>query len=1208
MAKTLRYPSRPTRTEDLIQRLTSSDCDPEERKALEALAKSMIKVFQDNRRLLYVPEAAELSSAVTGEDYHNLVVAFANAIIKGTSDGNILDQKLLMNYAYVLQHAKGILSAATAQLGPVVVSLQKRLEGAINQAGNGTQYQLQLVCTLSAVLDAMIDLKIYGLDRVALHEPLREQLDNLASHQEIRLAQAATYAREALVGLPNNESSYHAFLRHAYTIAQGAAKVAGAVPTMDLSKLMDAIPDLMNVPDLIKSVIDVATDVYNVYNGIGMMAKGMKPLPKQKNWYVALRYTDMLIQAKAFRKLEEFIRGVPCCQGKEFLCGLYAQLEQAWKAGDSSMKAQVVELLQLMNQTESKDQSVQEWRKLVADTLNRSDWKDALPRIQHLRPWKNKMFKCNLEFVPRQRMKPGRLPADLLAAAWSNCEQAQRFYADTRIREYYTQQRRLEIERLSGQLLPIDQCYINLVVVERAGDGNMERSDKEKPQHKPSPFSLFTRLKVDDSNKNKQVLLPELWNPRKMQDGTTARPRRVLIRGRAGVGKTTLCKKIVYDYLHHQLWTDEFDRLLWVPLRRLKGKREYKIEKLLSDIFFSQNGEDSRLVQVLSKTIWDPDHRRTLFILDGLDEVSRDWNSGSDMTDFLVDLLNRPNVIITSRPYGESLPGVEPFDLELETVGFYPDQVETYLRKTFWKPEDEIRAKEIQSFIQEHWLLQGLVRIPIQLDALCYSWNSDFQSGGVPKTMTTLYQAIELKLWKKDISRLEKSYEGKPLTEADIRALITASQIKSMVQSEITLLECLAFTGIYNDVIEFSAEYRSNIYEHFMSQEIPLLSDKILERLSFLRTSDSSSEDIDRSYHFLHLTIQEYFAAQYFVRHWKSRQPLCCLVLSGHQEDIMPERFLQKEKYNARFDIVWRFVAGLLQTCQDKEPLLRFFQTLEDEPRDLLGPAHQRLLMHCFSEVPRSDNKSTLENLRAEMENQLSQWLSFECALHGSMHLGAEMECPEQLLSTLLQKESLRLKTGVLAALTTRPRISSTLLHLMASWLGSDAPEVLQREAFQSLVHHLKYLPKDILKAVVSRLEHEDSNVRSQAAWALGNQPSLPEDILKALVSRLEDEDSNVRFWAAQVLHNQSSLTEDILKALVSQLEHEDSDVRFQAARVLGNQPSLPEDILKALVSQLEHEDSHVRFRATWALGHQSSLPEDIIKALVSQLEHEDSD
>lgn len=34
--------------------------------------------------------------------------------------------------------------------------------------------------------------------------------------------------------------------------------------------------------------------------------------------------------------------------------------------------------------------------------------------------------------------------------------------------------------------------------------------------------------------------------------------------------------------------------------------------------------------------------------------------------------------------------------------------------------------------------------------------------------MTTIYQAIEHSLWKKDILRLEKKHDGEPLTEAMI--------------------------------------------------------------------------------------------------------------------------------------------------------------------------------------------------------------------------------------------------------------------------------------------------------------------------------------------------------------------------------------------------------------------------------------------------------
>ena len=54
----------------------------------------------------------------------------------------------------------------------------------------------------------------------------------------------------------------------------------------------------------------------------------------------------MLIEAKAFQLLEIFIPQQPCREEKPFICGLYAQLEQAWVTGDPLVKDRVIELME----------------------------------------------------------------------------------------------------------------------------------------------------------------------------------------------------------------------------------------------------------------------------------------------------------------------------------------------------------------------------------------------------------------------------------------------------------------------------------------------------------------------------------------------------------------------------------------------------------------------------------------------------------------------------------------------------------------------------------------------------------------------------------------------------------------------------------------------------------------------------------------------
>ena len=1197
MAQIPEYPQRPTQTDGLVQRLTSSDPQPHpDKRYLEALSSTMIKVFKDDPKASYVSEAAALSSVITGQNYETLVMALANTIINGTADGNIVDPVLLMDFAYVIRRAEGIRWAKTA-LGPVVASLQKRLKSAVEEVGTETQYRL--ICTLSVVLDGMIDIKTRGLSRETIHEPLLTQLKGLSTHQELRLAQAAHYAYQALLHIPDDEGPYQALWRHMSEVGKGAANVASAVSGMDPARLFDAIPGLMEMPTLVKSIIDLI-------NGLGVVADGMKFLPKQKDWYFALRYTDMLIQAGAFSKLEEFILHVPCREEKEFLCGLYAELEQAWETGSSFLKGQVVGLLErVLVPVGSKYQRVQEWGKLVADTLQRSNWKEFLQHAPHswtlrsLIPRKQKNYASTLKIFCGRKIRPETLPTHLLERAWLNCEEAQMFYADARIREYYTQGERLYVERLSGHRLPMDQCYIDLAVVEHS-KGKAEHLSDGQAENQSSPLSLFARLKVETPNEDMQVSLPVLFEQRKRTDGTTFSPRRILIRGRAGVGKTTMCKKIVYNFIHHDMWVELFDRLLWVPLRALKERSEspYNFENLLRDQYFSQydKKEHKLLARALGQAIRDPTSgSRTLFILDGLDEVSGQWKPENAMAKFLSELLNQPNVIITSRPFGVT---PNKLDLELETIGFDPNQVKAYVNMTTQDPNNPTKAEDILAFIRGQTLIQGLVRIPILLDAVCYSWDGGFYRGSVPKTMTTLYQAIERKLWKKDVVRLEKS-DGRQLLTKDAVQELLDSEIMSIMQGEINLLQGLAFTGLYNDIVEFDVERRGEIFKHLESMGPP--SSNSLAKLSFLRTSDTLLVDKGRSHHFLHLTFQEFFAAQYFVRHWISGEPLSCLTLGRENPvDIAPETFLRGEKYNARYDILWRFVAGLLQTDLHQQHC--FFQMLEKEPRDLLGPAHQRLLMHCFSEV--SDKNSSLDHLRAEMENQLSQWLLFECKFRRHTRLGCDMECPEHLLKTLLlREESEATKRIVLGALATRPRISPDTMLLVASWLGNDVFGDLQIAAFEMLSHHHESSPKDIHQALALLLQDQDSHVRLRVAEALGSRSDLPKETLQALALLLQDQDQDMRSLAARALGDQSNLPKEILQALALLLQDQNSGVRSRTAQALCSQSDLPEEILQAVASLLQAQDSHVRSRAAEALGNRPDLPKDILQALALLLQ-----
>ncbi|KAJ9613093.1 hypothetical protein H2200_003034 [Cladophialophora chaetospira] len=1261
----LSQPSKPESTEELVSRLTNPETPEKEKKALQALTNTMIEKFEDDRRVSYVAEASELA-AVADDHYLRLLLTFQNAIITGTSDKTHLSPELLMRFSSVLQCAGGKEKETMpnkVRVGPVAQSLHVRLQAAVSQAEYQAAYEL--VQALSSVLDTMNTIKTAGLGWEALHGPLLTQLSDLRKHKEPRLAQAAAYAYQALRGIPDDESPLGKFWRHFKAISTPIATVAGAVSTMDPSKFLTALENLGELKEVIDTMVEAVKNVSDAYNDLGSAFRDGPT--RKRRWYLALRYTDLLINAEAFVNLKDFVDRVPCSQQKEFLCGLYAQLEQAWGTVPSP-KLKIVDFLEnflIPKGLESDDEIVHEWVKLVADTVGRPDWEsDIKPQEHrwHLRKKKKYVPKIATSQSPNQTAA-----AQLLKKAWDDCSEAKVFYADACIRQHYTAGSRLHIERVSGRLLAMDRCFINLAILEQAEKkvgGAMNSADQT------SPFTLATRLQIQEPGREEQVTLPELFSARKWDDGQLNSPRRILIHGRAGVGKTTLCKKMVYDFVHDGMWHDLYDRMLWVPLRNLKQRHGtgYNLEQLFYDEFFASKGEDVGVAY--AKALWkrvSTNGDKTLFILDGLDEVYLELGQENEMSHFLNDLLVQSRVIITSRPHVNLPLALDPTNsnkryLKLETVGFFPDQVGAYIKSAFTDSKtgttDAEKYNCVQSFIQGRSLVHSLCRIPIQLDLLCYTWDQSSENKPL-STMTRLYENIELRLWQKDLSR-----KGQGTKDKLLRTNRLMIEKASFAGPYIPVLEALAFSGLCSNTQEFTYAQREVVYREFS----PAVTDPEVEDLSFLRTSNGLSEQLNWDYHFLHLTFQEYFAARYLVRQWLAGQDLTCLDLNNSiakSSRMTPARFIEEEKYNPSYNILWRFVTGLLSSGRHEEKLCKLFQIFEPEPRDLLGPVHQRLVIHCLSEVQSYEDLENFARLRRGLEHQLSQWVLFECKTEKFSRLVRETEFPEDILEETLKNASEDTKVRLLRSLQRSLNMTPQIKKLAALWI-QDAGSVALKVAALGVFHPPSEAPPDVLAAAADQLDHQDFQVKIAAAQVLcrdptlsiwdfhslkkaleepkvqrqfnevlrgrikfsrailqsygeksedtrqavlkviGSSSSVPGEVIQTLAGQTREADATLAIAAAEALYGQSSLSFEVLQALVKLLQHFEPTVKVAVLRALTAQPTLPEELLLIIAELLRDPDEGVSFEAARVLDLQPVLSEEVHTVLEGQLEDTD--
>ncbi|OPB37082.1 hypothetical protein A0O28_0039940 [Trichoderma guizhouense] len=1143
----------------------------------------MINEFIQSPSETHAIEITLLAPFLDEDDYVRVFDRFHNVIASAAVDGKIVDVELLRAFEAFLHCRQAGLAGKRLNLGSAMLSIQKALDSAVDAAHGQTKYNS--IRALSAVLDAMNEVKVEGIVDLKVQNLLK-RLEKLRDHKELRLAEVASYSYQALLAIPTDVSPWKKIGASTFKTILGGAKVAGSVWSLDPSKLVEGLVDLTEVPELISSIIEVIKSCSELFQNASNTGKAFKTLKKPKDWYIALRATDGLVWANAPKHLEALLQhpDLPCREDKDFLCGLCAQLELA----NDLKHDQVVNVLKtslITQASQTKFCRVLEWARLVT----RSPQLDS-PNLS--RSGRRKAYLSNVECSKPKAHQPRK---QLLVNAWQSCHKVREFYADQILRDKYTDPDLdlLKIERLDSSKLSMDKCYINLAIVGNSVESNQSG---DSDTHLPSPFSILRRLDVWEPPEADRVSLETLFDEKKDTSNNTIRgpPRRILIRGQAGVGKTTLCKKMVYDFIHKNMWAGIIDRVIWVPLRQIKSDLEsgQSIADILNQPLPNvERAGKGTLGEALERSFTD-DPSRTLFILDGFDEVHRELHSSGN--ELLLKLLNQPRVIITTRPRGVNRDVFQKLDLELETIGFYPDQVKEYIEK-----HGSGKAEEIYEFIEGHPVVAGLARIPIQLDAICYSMITGMLDGdSPPETMTELYHAIERSLWNKDVELLEKRREGstEPLLKHEAQASYS-DDIRRLCQAEINALQSLSFTGLCNNMVEFDPAFLTKFHnqQSIIAGNLPIAKMQPwftdLDKLSFLRTSDGPLTPTTRSYHFLHLTFQELFAAQFFVQHWISKKDLMVFdYTSKKSTPTKPETFLRIEKYNSSYDVFWRFVAGTIQLQRDEEALNRFLQTIEEEPKDLLGPAHLRLTMHYLAEINSSASEPTsFVEARESLELKMMDWLLLESQVSRKAlrQLVGETEFPERLLKEaagIIDVRRKKFRDEFIQGLTARPRISPSLADIVVEWSrdvadgDADADEYDENVLFLSfstlsLLWHTIWSSPAAIALLSKLLDHSDERICLHAA---------------------------VMVWQLAKTRTETEYNPLMVRGLIQCLHVRNEETRVSVLSELKTMLDLPSDAYEVLKSLARDQSLYPIVEVDFTMRSVYAEPEKVKEALIN--------
>ena len=393
----------------------------------------------------------------------------------------------------------------------------------------------------------------------------------------------------------------------------------------------------------------------------------------------------------------------------------------------------------------------------------------------------------------------------------------------------------------------------------------------------------------------------EIFKPHEECD----RPRKVLIEGTPGMGKTTYCNKVAYDWaINKKSEGDCFPEFEMVLLLKC---RDVEIESDFWEAIDDQllPGEIHRKEREKFFDFIRQNQSNVLLILDGLDELPS--SKLPEFTDIIQGkILPLCHLVVTAR-HEAGIPVRKVCDTLLEIEGFTYEDVKEFIHKYFVGKED--LAEKLLDKIQNDESLTEMAANPLNTALLCLLCE-DFQ-GSFPESRTQLYSEIVQCV----LIRYRKK-RGLPVQNEDVIEIY---------KDQLKLLGLIALNGLYEDNMYFE--------EKKLSSE-----NADLPEFGFLSAQPGSSKRRPcLCYGFTHKSFQEFFAGYY----------LCCQLVS---EEISPFILVNDTRHFHELREVLKFTCGLL-AVRSEESTVSLILCLanevneEDEGRECLPVA-----LECIKE------------------------------------------------------------------------------------------------------------------------------------------------------------------------------------------------------------------------------------------------------------------
>ena len=356
---------------------------------------------------------------------------------------------------------------------------------------------------------------------------------------------------------------------------------------------------------------------------------------------------------------------------------------------------------------------------------------------------------------------------------------------------------------------------------------------------------------------------------------STETPKRILIEGAPGIGKTVLAREIAYQWATNEILTEI--KILFLLYLRDPQLQSIKTTKQLVE-YVSMGSLNDEQITTFNRYLVNSKGQQLCVVMDGFDEYPPSLQENS----FIVDIINcvvlsKATVVITSRPTS-TVSLHDRVVRRIDILGLPKEERENYISKVF--SDSPKKKDELEKYLKEQPVISGFCFVPLHLAVLLYL----FQQGSLPKTLTEMNESFILHTIYRNLKKHGKTPPG--LVE---NLVSLPKPILDIVYD----LSKLAFKGVQENKLVFTFAEIIEVCPCINKTVGTINGFGLLQAVEHYPQKGAGTTT---SFNFLHYTMQEYLAALH-VSNLPSEQ---------QQLSLMKETF-----WDGHYNFMWMMFVGI---------------------------------------------------------------------------------------------------------------------------------------------------------------------------------------------------------------------------------------------------------------------------------------------------------